>query len=64
MEVGELFANFGILFKVGKWIADFKLWLWYWNWKEVNKLNADFRLFIVSIGFVDFKVFGGRTGLG
>ena len=64
MEVDEPFANFGILFKVGKWVADFKFWLWYKNRKEVGEPNADFRLFIVDIGFADFKVFGGRTGLG
>ena len=64
MEVDEPFADFGILFKVGKWVVDFKFWLWYRNQKEVDKPNADFRLFIVGIGFVDFKVFGSLTGLG
>ena len=53
-EVGKPFADF-ILFKVGKWIADFKFWLVYKNWKQVGEPNADFTLFIVGNGNADFR---------
>ena len=63
MKVNKPFTDF-ILFKVGKWVTDFKFWLRYRNQKEVGEPNVDFRLFIVGIGFADFKYFGGHTGLG
>ena len=64
MEVDEPLVDFGILFKVDKWVADFNFWLRYRNQKEVDEPNADFRLFIVGIGFANFNFCGHRTGLG
>ena len=53
-KVGKPFADF-ILFKVDKWVANFKFWLVYRNRKEVSEPNADFTLFIVGNGNADFR---------
>ena len=54
MEVGEPFADFGILFKVGKWVVDFNFGYCRIQ-MEVDALNVDFTLFIVDNGNVDFR---------
>ena len=55
-EVGKPFAD-STLFKVGKWVADFKFLLLYKNQKEVGEPNANFRLFIVDMGLADFNFY-------